>query len=92
MFELGIVTVVVVGVLWCAGAIIGALCKLTFGLFAALFGGLLALLGVGIAAVVVVPVVLFALIPCLLPAFVIVALVWLVARAARAAPRAHFRG
>lgn len=92
MLELGIVVVLVVGAFWFMGALVGGLFKLTFGLIGVLFGGMLALLGIGIAALVVVPILLFALIPFLLPAFVIAALVWLVARASRPAPRTQFRG
>lgn len=83
MFEPGVVALAVVGALWFTGAIIGGLFKLTFGLLAALFGGMLALLGVGVAVLVVVPFVLFALIPLLLPSLAIVALVWVILRAAR---------
>lgn len=92
MLELGIAAAVVVGAFWIFGVIVGGLFKLTFGLFAALVGGMLAILGIGLAAVLVVPIVLFALIPFLLPAFVIAALVWVIARAARPAPYTQFRG
>lgn len=83
MFELAMVVLAIVGAMWCFGALIRGLFKLTVGLFAVVFGGMFALLAIGVAALFVVPLVLFALMPFLLPALAVAALVWLVARPSR---------
>ena len=84
MIELGLLLVAaVVGVFWLCAALIGALFKVTFGLFGALLGVFGAAFGIGIAALVVVPVLLLTVVPLFLPVLVLGGLIWLIVRAAR---------
>ena len=87
MIELGLLLVAaVVGVFWLCAVLVGALFKITFGVFGALLGVFGAALGIGIAALVVVPVLLLTVVPLFLPVLVLGGLIWLIVRAAR--PRA----
>ena len=87
MIELGLLLVAAVaGVFWLCAALIGALFKITFGLFGALLGVFGAVFGIGIAALVVVPVLLVTVVPLFLPVLVLGGLIWLIVRASR--PRA----
>ena len=87
MIELGLLLVAaVVGVFWLCAALLGALFKVTFGVFGAMLDAVGALFGLGIAALVVVPILLLTVLPLALPILFIGGLVWLIVRASR--PRA----
>jgi hypothetical protein len=86
MIELGVVVLLFVGLLWLAASMIGLVFKLTFAMIGGLFGlvaGALGLLLGGVMLLLVAPIVALALLPFCLPVFLLVALVWAIARSTR---------
>jgi hypothetical protein len=85
MIELGVV-ILLLGTLWLAASLIGVIFKLTFALIGGLFGLVASVLGLffgGLALLVAVPLVALALLPVCLPALLLVAVIWAIAKAVR---------
>lgn len=88
MFAVSVLLVLVVG-LWLAAATIGLVFKLAFTLIGALFSVVGAVLGAvfgGLALLIVAPIVALALLPFCLPAILLIAVVWAIARSSRRTP------
>ncbi len=82
MFVLSVIVMTVLAV-WLVGSLIGLVFKFTF----AIVGGVLGVVFSGLALLLAAPFVLLALLPVFLPVLLLAALVWLVVRASRPAPR-----
>ncbi|HEY4144896.1 hypothetical protein [Pinirhizobacter sp.] len=81
--------ILVLGMLWLMGAVVGAVFKLIFGLIGGVFtiiGGLLGIVFGGVALLVIGPLVALAMLPALLPVLLVAGLVWLIVRATRKPP------
>jgi hypothetical protein len=81
-----VAAVVLLGMLWLMGSLIGAVFKLVFGLIGGVFsliGGLIGIVFGGVALMIIGPLVMLAMLPALLPVLMIAGIVWLVVRATR---------
>lgn len=94
-----VAAVVLLGMLWFMGSLIGLVFKLVFGLIGGVFslvGGVIGVVFGALALLVIGPLVMLAMLPALLPVLMIAGLVWLVVRATRRpmvvqpAPRSGF--
>lgn len=81
-----VAAVLLLGMLWFVGSLVGVVFKLVFGLIGGVFsiiGGLLGVVFGGVALLAIGPLVLLAMLPALLPVLMIAGFIWLIVRATR---------